>query len=189
MLATLSAAVPAQAARRGVQRDVQLLHGSRRPGLRGPGRCGPGRRHRVVVRAGRGGLAAVGPGGYGLCGTARGVRRDAAARAGSPRGGRPRPHGRRRAHPRQRPGPRADRADQDRAELLAGDRDRGCRAVAASPDERGRGHPPGHRQGVQSRPRPRSPSRPQARVPEGAAPVWPGQPGAVQARRRRGWSR
>ena len=82
----------------------------------------------------------VGPG---LPGTAAGVRRDPAARPGSPGRRRSATYRRGRADPRQRSRARADRRDQDVPELLAGNRDRGRRAVAAGPDGWRRDDPPG----------------------------------------------
>ena len=66
-----------------VGRDVH--HGDEpcRPGLRGIGRGDPGSRHRVVVRARGGDMAAGRPAGQGLSGTAPGFRRNTAARTGS----------------------------------------------------------------------------------------------------------
>ena len=59
------------------------------------------------------------------------LRGRAVARPGDPGGRRPRPHRRGRADPRERGHPRADRADPDVPQLLAGDRDRGYPAVAS----------------------------------------------------------
>src|ERR1019366_2246169 len=130
---------------RDVGRDVHCAYGSRGPGFRGAGSRDPGDRRALVVRARGRGRTAVRLVGQGLSGTATGLRRDPAAWAGSPGRRRPGAHRRGRAYSRQCPRARADCGDQDVPELLAGNRDRGRRAVAAGPDRRRGGEPPGLR--------------------------------------------